>query len=423
MEEIRKRASVRTQRLDGEVVGRYCPEAEEVVGVYARPYPAAAEEPVPAVRRRRKKTGLWIFLACMVVLAGVCLAAFFLWEKEPPRDRPGSWEDLPGAGEKFTGIKIPLWPAGDVRMELMPSGGRVLTPQEVYAKASPAVVTVMVDVVGGGGSVGTGVIFTEDGYMLTNYHVVEGGYRCEVALWDNSTRSAWYVAGDPDNDIAVLKIEDGSPLHWMEMGDPEELSVGDPVYAIGSPLGIELRGTFTDGIVSALNRDVELEDRTMILLQTNTALNTGNSGGPLINAAGQVVGINTIKMMSDYSTVEGLGFAIPADRVQRIVNQLLETGEVPPQPLLGVTVELLGECLPDGTVGARVVEVVAGSASEAAGVLAEDIIVSIGGEPVRGSGDVLRIRERFAVGQEMPVRIWRGGEYLDVVLQLQQAAE
>lgn len=421
MEEIRKGASVRTERMGNEVVGRYSPGAEEVVGVYTHNYLVEIEDVMPVwPLKRRRRTGLWIFLACMAVLAGVSIAAFFLTREETPPERPGSWDDLPR--NEFTGIKIPLWPAGDIRMELTPSGGRELTPQEVYAKVNPAVVTVMVDIVGGGGSVGTGVVFTEDGYMLTNYHVVEGGYRCEVALWDNSTRSAWYVAGDPVTDIAVLKIESEEPLSCVEIGDPAELAVGDTVYAIGSPLGIELRGTFTDGIVSALDRDVELDDRTMILLQTNTALNTGNSGGPLINAAGQVVGINTIKMMSDYSTVEGLGFAIPADRVRRIVNELLDTGEVAPQPLLGVTVELLGERLPDGTVGALVVEVVDGSASAEAGILPDDIIVSIGGEPVNGSGDVLRVREWYSVGGQMPMRIWRDGAYLDVVLQLRQAA-
>jgi len=135
--------------------------------------------------------------------------------------------------------------------------------------------------------------------------------------------------GDEKNDLAVLKV-DGTDLPAAQFGDSDLLVVGDPVYAIGNPLGVELRGTLTDGIVSAINRDVQVDGRTMTLIQTNAALNSGNSGGPLINQYGQVVGINVIKMSSRYSNVEGLGFAIPSASIQRIVNDLLTYGEVKP---------------------------------------------------------------------------------------------
>ena len=205
-------------------------------------------------------------------------------------------------------------------------------------------------------SVGTGVIFRADGYILTNYHVLAGGRDCTVAMDTGRTYEARYVAGDERNDLAVLKVElTGLPA--ATFGDSDQLVVGDKVYAIGNPLGVELRGTLTDGIVSAINRDVQVDGRTMTLVQTNAALNSGNSGGPLINACGQVVGINTIKMSSDYSNVEGLGFAIPSASIRRLVNDLLTYGEVRPEPSFGVTVLQTGTRLEDDIWGLQVLEV------------------------------------------------------------------
>ena len=160
----------------------------------------------------------------------------------------------------------------------------------------------------------------------------------------------------------------------------------------------------------------------MTLIQTNVALNSGNSGGPLINQYGQVVGINTIKMMSEFSNIEGLGFAIPTQAIRRVVNQLLTDGEIPPEPLLGITVDMMGTLLPDGRVGARIHSVSEGSAGDRAGLQADDIIVEAGGQEIRGSGDVLRVRKNYQVGDEMPMTVWRDGEYLEVVLDLQEAA-
>ncbi|MBE6962342.1 MAG: PDZ domain-containing protein [Ruminococcaceae bacterium] len=436
MEEIRKKTSIRIERREDEVVGCYVPSAREVVGVltHEKPLPgraAAAEKPV---LRKKKKTGLWIFLLCAAVLVGVSVGAYFYpWEQtggtQPDGEEAGS--SMPGfdggydftmpGGETFDGIQIMTHPAGETRLTITEAQGEALTPQETYARVNPAVVTVVADMVSGGSSVGTGVIFTRDGYMLTNYHVVQGGYACMVITADNAQYEALYVAGDQASDLAVLKIV-GDDLPAADIGDSSQLEVGDAVYAIGSPLGTELRGTFTNGIVSAVDREVDVDGRSMILLQTNTALNSGNSGGPLINQYGQVVGINTIKMMSDYSTVEGLGFAIPSLRVRRLVNELLAYGEVAPEPLLGITVEVLGTKLPDGTVGARIQSVTPGSASEKAGLRGGDVIVAVGGESISGSADVLRVRGWYSLGDKMPMRVWRDGKYLDVTLELLQAA-
>lgn len=433
MEEIRRKSDIRIERHEEEIVGCYRPSSGEVVGVLTHDRPlrgtGTAEKSLP---RKKKKTGLWIFLLCAAVLVSVSAGAYF-WprqsEETPPNGsgvEPSAPNDgydftFPAEGMVFEGIRIPTYEAGETRLTVAQEHGSVLEPQEIYTRVNPAVVTVVTDMVTGGSSVGTGVIFTRDGYMLTNYHVVQGGYACMVITGDNAQYEALYVAGDPTSDLAVLKIV-GDGLPTAEIGDSSALTVGDVVYAIGSPLGTELRGTFTNGIVSAVDREVDVDGRSMILLQTNTALNSGNSGGPLINEYGQVVGINTIKMMSDYSTVEGLGFAIPSLRVRKLVNELLTYGAVAPEPLLGITVEVLGTRLPDGTVGALIREISPGSAGEAAGLRSGDVIVSAGGEPISGSADVLRVRGWFSVGDRMPMRVWRDGAYLDVTLELLYAA-
>ena len=374
----------------------------------------------PGKRRRRRAIGITLgILLLIAAIAGAIL--LFTGEDEEREDR----DPYPGYEQTAEDqeITIPTWPARkNLRVELTSGHGGALTAEEVYARVNPSTVTVVCNVSDVSASVGTGVIFTQDGYVLTNHHVVAGGRDCTVTLPDNVQYEAKYVAGDEVNDLAVLKIMGAGDLPAAEMGDSSLLTVGEKVYAIGNPLGVELRGTFTDGIVSALDRDVDVDGRTMTLIQTNAALNSGNSGGPLINQYGQVVGINTIKMMSEYSNVEGLGFAIPTQAIRRVVNQLLTDGEIPPEPLLGITVDVMGTLLPDGNVGARIDSVSPDGAGDRAGLRADDVIVKAGGEAVRGSGDVLRVRKNYRVGEELPMTVWRDGEYLDVVLDLQEAA-
>ena len=181
-----------------------------------------------------------------------------------------------------------------------------------------------------GVSVGTGVIFT-DGRLYP--HQLPRSWRAAgtapITLDNGRSYEAQYVAGDMRKRPGGSEGGSDGPARRHLRGLRCQLTVGDKVYAIGNPLGVELRGTLTDGIVSAINRDVRVDGRTMTLIQTNAALNSGNSGGPLINAYGQVVGINTIKMSSAYSNIEGLGFAIPSASIQYLVNDLLTYGEVP----------------------------------------------------------------------------------------------
>ena len=265
------------------------------------------------------------------------------------------------------------------------------------------------------------MIFTEDGYVLTNYHVVEGGQECTVALDNGRGYEAKYVAGDADSDLAVLKV-DGQGLPAAVFGDSDLLTVGDKVYAIGNPLGIELRGTLTDGIVSAIDRDVQVEGRTMTLLQTNAALNSGNSGGPLINGYGQVVGINTIKMTSRYSNIEGLGFAIPTAYMDRIVNDLLTFGTLQPEPVLGVTVLQMAQEVEEDVWGIEVQSVTPNSPAGKAGIQEGDFVLTAGERVINSSQDLLRVRRQHHLGDRLTMTLWRDGEILEVTLVLNEPA-
>ena len=409
-----------------EVVETYRqPVPGEVVERYSRPLPGRMTPPPPAERRKKRRTGLWIFLICLTVAVGIG-AGLWIWDiffaddpKDPfEYDYDFGWEEDASASQEIT---IPTYPTGEgVVLEVETDHGPELTAQEIYQRVNPSVVTVLAQL-DGSVSVGTGVIFRSDGYILTNHHVLAGGRDCSITLDTGQSYEARYVAGDERNDLAVLKVElTGLPA--AVFGDSDRLAVGDSVYAIGNPLGVELRGTLTDGIVSAINRDVWVDGRTMTLIQTNAALNSGNSGGPLINAYGQVVGINTIKMSSSYSNIEGLGFAIPSASIRRLVNDLLTYGEVQPEPTFGVTVNQLGTWLEEDLRGIQVIDVTAGSAADLAGIRTGDFILSAAGTPVNSSQDLLRVRRGLYVGDQVTMEIWRDGQRLEVTLELNDAA-
>ena len=412
-----------------EVVEVYrAPGPNEVTLTYSCPLPAGHPEALPLWEKepeqgRRPRRGLVIFIAALAVLLaviGLARLGVHLWHQN--HMGPGySFPTIQTGGE----IRIPTWEVEDeVDFALQPIENGTLTPQEIYRRVNPSVVTVLVEL-GNHTSLGTGVIFTEDGYIMTNYHVVEGGTDCAVVLDIGDVIRAQYVAGDADNDLAILKIN-GDGLPAAEFGDSDLLTVGDPVYAIGNPLGVELRGTLTDGIVSAINRDVEVQGRTMTLLQTNAALNSGNSGGPLINEYGQVIGINVIKMVSysdETAYVEGLGFAIPSTSVERLTTDLLRFGSVQPEPRLGISVYQDGVILPDGTVGLEVQSVAADSAADRAGIREGDVVLSACGEPLADSRDLLRVRRHHYAGDDFPVVYWRDGQVTETVLHLFESVE
>ena len=296
-----------------------------------------------------------------------------------------------------------------------------LTLREIYIKCSPSVVSITSESRSGNSS-GSGVIFSEDGYVVTNYHVIENGESYTVLLADERSQPARLVGSDPTSDLAVLQVN-ATDLTPAEFGDSDDVYVGDGVVAIGDPLGVEFRGTMTNGIVSAINRNVNVNGRTMNLIQTNAALNSGNSGGPLINSCGQVIGINTTKIgtFTDSAGVEGLGFAIPSAVVKDIVSQILNQGYVSGRPFLGITGERLSVFyqryyrLPAGLYVTAVAE---GSSAADVGIVPGDILLSIDGTNIRTQNELDTALYHYAAGDQMNIVIYRSGYTMQATLTL-----
>ena len=295
--------------------------------------------------------------------------------------------------------------------------------QEIYETNIPAVVSISA-ATGSGSSTGTGVVLSANGYLVTNYHVIRQALAINVTLTDERELRATLVGEDPVSDLAVLRV-DAEDLTPAQFGDSDGVRVGDSVVAIGDPLGVELRGTMTDGIVSAISRDVQVDGRVMNLIQTNAALNSGNSGGPLINRFGQVIGINTMKIgtFADSTGVEGLGFAIPSASVKEIVNQLLSQGYVSGRPWLGIEVESFSTFyqrfyrVPKGVY---VTDVQAGSPAEAADLRIGDIILAADGSAVTDMDALNTQLYTHAPGDSMTFSVYRNGRQGEVTVTLEE---
>ena len=310
-----------------------------------------------------------------------------------------------------------------VSYENIPQEGS-LSLQEIYVKVIDAVVSISCSFPGGT-STGTGVILSTDGYIVTNAHVVEGARSIQVLLTDGRTLDATLIGADRISDLAVLEIQ-ADNLVAAQLGDSSVLRVGDVVVAIGDPLGITLRGTMTDGIVSAINRDVTVDGRVMNLIQTNAALNSGNSGGPLINCYGQVIGINTMKIGDSVSSagVEGLGFAIPSTTVKNIVDQLLEQGYVSGRPSLGISGESISKVyqmyyhLPNGL---HITYVEPGSAADEVGIEPGDILLRVGNTSITSNSELESALYSYVPGDIVKLIIYRNGKQYSVTVTLGEA--
>ena len=325
---------------------------------------------------------------------------------EAPAQTQQAAEDLPQ-------LTIVQSPAG-IPTVASDEGG-ALSLQEIYRRCIGSVVSI-VTVTPSGKASGTGIIMSEDGYVITNHHVIESAQAVSVLTSDNQEYAASVVGSDETSDLAVLKVE-AEGLQAAEFGDSSVLQVGDSVAAIGDPLGTALRGTMTDGIISAINRDLTVNDRTMSLIQTNAALNNGNSGGPLINCYGQVIGINTMKMSNFYSssaTVEGIGFAIPIDTAKPIIDELIEKGYVSGRPAIGIDGETLPATyriyyrLPEGIYVTRVY---ANSDAAAKGISEGDIITAMDGAAV-GSTEQVQDLLADTAGAPIVLSVRRGADAL-----------
>lgn len=379
-------------------------------------------------KRRPKSTWLWIGLPVLVLLliVGTSLA-FAGMGSTSPGAMPSDWSDYL---ENFyqssqsdtleTSIERTVLDQA-FTLPLAQPGEQELSLQELYAACADSIVGITAYPEDQDGYYwGTGVIADEAGLIVTNAHVIEGCASAEVTLYNNESYEALLVGADAVSDLALLKI-DCSGLPAASFGDISSLSVGDPVAAIGNPLSEEFRSTLTNGIISAIDRGMNYNGHTMSLLQTNAAINQGNSGGALFNMYGQVVGITNMKMMSYFSSIEGIGFAIPSSTVKAVVDQLAENGEVRGRPSIGITVGAIPQEavenyeLPEGLYISAVAE---NSDAAAQGIREGDILLAIDGQSVSTTEEVAAIRDTKGVGDSLRFTIWRQGETFEVDVRL-----
>ena len=399
-----------------------------------QPYVRAAEPEFAPRKQKKERKGfgkkLIAAVAALAVLAGSCGLTAHLVNRR--------WE------EKFDDLQDDI----QDQMEAVQMQVNQLTPQstgvsvsdsdsldgltagQVYARNVQSVVLIESTVVSNiygqtatGVSSGSGFILSEDGYVVTNYHVIEGATSVSVVLYDGKMYPAAVVGYDSTNDIGLLKVE-ARGLNAVELGSSSDLIVGDQVVAIGNPLG-ELTSTLTVGYVSAKERTVSTDGTEINMIQTDAAINSGNSGGPLFNMKGQVVGITTAKYSGSSSsgaTIEGIGFAIPMDDVLEELQELKEFGYVK-SAYLGVMVQNMDAStagiygLP---VGAYVVGVEEGYCAFKAGVQEKDIIVAVGDEKVGSITDLTRALRDYEPGDRAKLTVFRAGQYLTLSVVLDE---
>jgi serine protease Do len=400
------------------------PARESAPSVPARPAPARP-------RRGRMLAGLTAMLIIGLVfgaigggIAGSLVAQKALQAQATPG--PNKSSSLPVAA-----------PAASVQQVITSSSSAVVA---AVKRVGPAVVTVIntmpqQQIFGFFGesvqqpkASGSGVVISPQGYIVTNNHVVDGYQTLDVVFADGTQVSAELIGADAFSDLAVIKV-DGSVPAVAELGDSDQLQIGEPVIAIGNPLG-DFNNTVTSGVISALGRTLDVGSGSAYekMIQTDAAINHGNSGGPLVNMSGQVIGITTAIVRGSTTSsdvAEGLGFAIPSKTVSQITAQLISTGKVE-RPYMGVRWQLITPEIAKANGlpmqwGAYVQRVGAGSTADQAGVLAGDIITKIGDEELSDSNAFLNLLNHHKVGENVAIEVWRNGQTLtlNAVLQAQ----
>ncbi len=397
------------------------------------PYETAVTPAQPAQKTRKKKEKRWgkrilaAVLTVALVIASCSATAYFInshWEQKVQTMQQvmdnklqAMKEELQNGNATHTG--------GNAAQP-----GDYMTPGQVYAQNVGAVVAVSnqgitTNIYGQASetaSSGSGFIISEDGYVVTNYHVVEGATRLTVITSVGDEYDAQVVGFDASNDICLMKI-DGQNLPVATLGSSDALAIGDQVVAIGNPLG-ELTSTLTVGYVSAKDRLVNTDGIAINMLQTDAAINSGNSGGPLFNMYGEVIGITTAKYSgtsNSGASIEGIGFAIPIDDVASMLEDLQSHGYVT-GAYLGVMVRDVDTTaqtygLP---AGAYVEEVTSGYAAEKAGLKAQDIIVELGGYEIRSVSDLTRVLRKFEIGETTTVTVYRAGQQVSLQITLDE---
>lgn len=368
--------------------------------------------PVPNKKKRRLKKTVIVFLGtigliCILTAGGLLLGGNMPWS-EPDASGPITLPDgqnrvpdsvstMPRA-ETGTGVTVPVAAAQ----------GEKLSYTQVYEKNQQSIVTIWaVDSEGVGE--GTGIVLTRDGYIITNAHVIEGAVRAEVLLNNDLSYEAKLVGISQEEDLAVLKVE-ATDLIPAEFGDSFSVKVGDEVSALGNPLGYRM--TLTPGIISSVDRELEVDGNRMHLLQTSAPINFGNSGGALFNDRGQVIGVTAVKIVTEDGSTEGLGFAIPMERVKYVVDHLI-AGEELQVPMLGITVQQNHE-----RIGLEVLKIEDWSDACNTEIQVGDLIVGANGHSTTVNRDLERVKNLQRVGEELVLDVLRGNTMLTVRVKL-----
>lgn len=410
-------------------------------------------------KKKKKHTGLKVtaFLMAMAIVSGGSIATYRGINGEFSNNSSSSSDsDLneTDSAKKDKDKKSDSISAENVSV-IKPSAadGQELTTEEIVEKVLPSVVGIesKFTVTPQGGSyyydfgfgfggnntpstteataTGTGVVITENGYIVTNAHVIyDSEYNSglskdiTVVLNGEDRYEAEVIGYDRDCDLAVLKIDE-TGLTAAEFGDSDNLKLGEAVTAIGNPLGFDLMNTVTRGIVSGMNRQITINDKAMNLIQTDAAINSGNSGGPLINKYEQVIGINSSKMSASYSqtSIEGIGFAIPSNEVSKIIDDIMEYGYVTGKPQLGISCQDVNETVSQMynlPVGVYITEVTEGSAADEAGLRSGDVITAVDEKEVKTAEELNIEKNKHEAGDSIEITYVRSGktEKTDVVL-------
>lgn len=417
---------------DSNISGEAFTRDESKTEWYSDDFEQAAKNRVPnhralSIYRPKEKGRFKKFLkrpAALAVISslltcGICLSAFAAFFQPLTVEKPYF-----ATGEASTSDSdTKLVSKTDI---LESSTGAVLTVPEIYDKCALAVVSIVCQSSSNAYvqesttmSSGSGIVITEDGYIATNNHVIEGAGKITVTTLAGQAFEAKVIGSDSRTDLAVLKVETEDDLVYAELGDSSQLRVGELAVAIGNPLREELAGTLTVGVISAINRSMVIDGKQMTMLQTDAAINPGNSGGALLNSKGQVIGINTAKSYGE--EIEGLGFAIPINEAKPIINSLIKDGYVTGRPLIGIVgIDVTEEIakVNDLVVGVYVREVSEFSAAERAGIKVGDVITGFDGQKITTIDELNKLRDEHKAGETVKIELNRSGQKISTDITL-----
>lgn len=373
-----------------------------------------AEEPWETQKPKKKHTGLKITaLALCCALLGGAVGA-------------GVNHALFGARVNKTAVQVSNREVAEITTVKV-DGAKQLTMPEVYAANVNSVVSInsakstnyFGQTVENAAS-GSGFVITEDGYIVTNYHVIDGASSVKVTLYNGDTYDASIIGGEEDYDVAVIKI-DVNGLTPVVLGNSSKIAIGETIAAIGNPLG-ELTFSMSQGIVSCVDRAINVDGTPFNMIQVDCSINPGNSGGPLVNTYGEVVGIVSAKYSSYSSTtVEGIGFAIPINDVSAIIEDIMTNGYVTNKPYIGITPGTMTQQMAQQyrysvSEGVFVYSVEEGSAAAAAGLKMGDVILKLDDKEIKNTADLTAAKKGYSAGDTVTLSIYREGETMEIQL-------